>query len=118
MHPGIARRAAGQMPCQVASGVFANQYHGHNRCLAADGRSHAWESPTAPRRACRAGDIGGRVYQTFGNTLYAPNASFLRAGVCEDFAAWQGAGQDLGSEVLPLPSVAEVVAMAEAVLGL
>jgi hypothetical protein len=41
----------------------------------------------------------------------------MQAGDCKDFAAWQGAGQDLGSKVLPLPSVAEIIAMAKAILA-
>ena len=119
VHPGIAHRAAGQMPCQVASVVFANQYvyHDNNKCLTVDGRFYAWESPKGFWRDCSAGDINGKVYETFKNTLYVLKSSFLQARNCKDFAAWQGVGQDIGSTVLPLPSVAEIISMAKAILA-
>jgi hypothetical protein len=71
VHPGIAQWAAGQMPCQVASVVFANQYmyHDNNKCLTVDGRFYAWESPKGSWRDCSAGGIDGKVYETFKNTL-------------------------------------------------
>eukprot|EP01051_Picozoa_sp_SAG22_P023993 SAG22_NODE_6445_length_854_cov_1.621192_2_plen_151_part_01 len=71
VHPGNARRSAGEMPCQVASGVFANQYHDNNKCLTVDGRFYAWESPKEAWRDCNAGSINGKVYETFENTLFA-----------------------------------------------
>ena len=52
---------------------------------------------------CNESDIKSHVYETWGNTLYSPNASFTAPGPCASFSAWQAAGQDTGSKVMPMP---------------
>ena len=117
IHPGVDQRAAGSMPCQVASGVFENQYHDNNHCFTADGIFYADGS----MRGCTSGDISSHVYQTFNNKLYSggnvPDGNFTAPGPCTDFKSWQAAGQDTGSQTLPLPSAAGIVAIAKQVLG-
>lgn len=65
--------------------------------------------------------IDPHVYETWNNTLYSAGAVFAPPpgdnNSCATFAQWQAAGQDRGSKVLPLPSVAEIVALGKAVLG-
>eukprot|EP01043_Picozoa_sp_COSAG02_P028536 COSAG02_NODE_1733_length_11168_cov_29.568705_7_plen_192_part_00 len=118
IHPGIDQRAAGTMPCQVASGVFANQYHDNNHCFTSDGIFYS----DGNMRKCDYGDISGKVYQTFGNKLYSGgnvppgNFSTFNAPPCSDFSEWQAAGQDTGSQILPLPSAEEIVAIGKQVL--
>ena len=82
IHPGVDQRAAGSMPCQVASGVFENQYHDNNHCFTADGIFYADGS----MRGCTSGDISSHVYQTFNNKLYSggnvPGGNFTAPGPC------------------------------------
>ena len=68
-------------------------------------------------RTCDTGSIDPHVYQTFNNSLYAPNANFTAPGPCADFKAWQATGQDAGSKVLPAPSVEDMVAMGRNILA-
>ena len=106
------------MPCQVASGVFANQYHDNNHCFTSDGIFYS----NGNMRNCDSGDITGKVYETFGNKLYSggnvPPANFstYNAPPCDEFSEWQAAGQDRGSQILPLPSAEEIVAIGRRVL--
>ena len=46
-----------------------------------------------------------------------PGGNFTAPGPCTDFKSWQAAGQDTGSQTLPLPSAAGIVAIAKQVLG-
>ena len=112
IYPGFGRSHSTK-PCQTDdNSVFANQYHDNNQCITSDGNAYSmggWKQ-------CERNDIQQHVYQTFNNTLYAPKAEFTAPGPCADFAAWQAQGQDLHSQVLPLPSTEQVVAMSKAVL--
>jgi hypothetical protein len=116
IYPGIDQRAAGNMPCQVASGVFANQFHFDNHCFTTDGIFYN----DGVQRSCTKGDISSHVYQTYGNKLYSggncPGGNFTAPAPCSGFPAWQAAGQDTGSALLPLPSAEEIVKIAKSVL--
>jgi len=113
VYPGFGRSSSTK-PCQTDdNSVFANQYHDNNQCITINGNAYSmggWNQ-------CNSKTIDPHVYQTFNNTLFGPNANFTAPGPCPDFKAWQSTGQDSGSKVLPLPSVAEVVKMSNAVLG-
>mmetsp|Transcript_30133 Transcript_30133/g.90269 ORF Transcript_30133/g.90269 Transcript_30133/m.90269 type:complete len:980 (+) Transcript_30133:3-2942(+) len=112
IHPGIGSRSSGGRRCQTDDNkVFQNQYHDNNHCVTQDGQFYSMGIS-----ACSASAIDPHVYQTFNNTLYSTNATFAN-GPCSSFAAWQGAGQDRLSQVLPLPSTADMVAMGQAVLA-
>lgn len=112
------QRAAGTMPCQVASGTFGNSYHDNNHCFTSDGIFYS----DGKMRSCTKGGISGDVYQTFDNKLYSGgnvppgNFSAFNAAPCTDFSEWQAAGQDTGSQMLPLPSAEEIVAIGKQVL--
>ena len=72
-------------------------------------------------RSCDTDNISPHVYQTFGNKLYSggncPGGNFTAPGPCDDFAAWQAAGQDTDSELLALPHAEGIVAIAKQVLA-
>ena len=53
--------------------------------------------------------------ETWNNTLYSPSSLFSN-GPCKDFTSWQGAGQDRGSKVLPMPAIEDIVAMGKAIV--
>ena len=68
---------------------------------------------------CLARSLNNKTgFQSWNNTYYSPSANFVpgRAGVgdCQvrNFSAWQGFGQDRGSQVLDTPAADEIVAMA------
>eukprot|EP00038_Savillea_parva_P031470 m.86905 g.86905 ORF g.86905 m.86905 type:complete len:585 (-) comp9682_c0_seq2:137-1891(-) len=112
IHPGIASRATGSRRCQTDdNSVFQNQYHDNNHCVTVDGTFY-----TMNIKSCDAATIDPHVYQTFNNSLYSVGANFSN-GPCTSFSQWQGAGQDRGSQVLPEPSISDIVAMGHAVLG-
>jgi hypothetical protein len=64
---------------------------------------------------CTPANVTPHVFQTFNNTLYSAAANFSN-GPCASFAAWQAAGQDRSSRVLPMPTVGEIIAMGRALL--
>eukprot|EP00928_Gymnodinium_smaydae_P026730 TRINITY_DN20901_c0_g1_i1.p1 TRINITY_DN20901_c0_g1~~TRINITY_DN20901_c0_g1_i1.p1 ORF type:complete len:912 (+),score=66.56 TRINITY_DN20901_c0_g1_i1:74-2809(+) len=113
IYPGYGR-ASSHKPCQTDdNSVFANQYHHDNQCITIDGNAYSmggWDK-------CTSDSIDQHVYQTFNNTLFAPKGNFTAPGPCPDFKTWQATGQDAGSQVLPLPSISEVVEMSNAVLA-
>ena len=89
------------------------RFHDNNHCVTQDGQAYSMGG----FQHCTAGDVTPHVFQTFNNTFYSAGANFSN-GACASFAAWQAAGQDRGSRVLPMPTVAEIVAMGRAVLGM
>ena len=113
------QRAAGTMPCQVASGTFGNSYHDNNHCFTADGDFYSmggWKT-------CDSSSINSHVFQTWNNTLYSPGAKFgvqknPNPNPCTGFTQWQAQGQDTGSALKDLPDTAAIVAMGKAVLGM
>ena len=116
VYPGFGRSSSTK-PCQTDdNNVFANQYHNNNHCITIDGNFYSmggWSS-------CQAGGPHGideSVYETASNTLYGPQANFTAPGPCKDFQAWQAAGQDVGSKLMPLPTVDQVVTMGQNVLA-
>lgn len=112
VHPGIAERAAGGRRCQTDDNkVFQNQYHDSNQCVTQDGNFYSMGISK-----CDPADIDPHVFQTWNNTFYSPNATFSE-GPCGSLSAWQAAGQDRGSKVLPMPSIDTIVAMGKAVLA-
>ena len=112
VHPGISSRASGGRRCQTDDNkVFQNQYHDNNHCITQDGQFYSMNV-----NKCDEGSIDPHVYQTFNNTLYSSGSAFQN-GPCTTFAAWQAAGQDRGSQVLPLPSVEEIVQMGRGILA-
>jgi hypothetical protein len=93
------------------SQVFQNQYHDNNHCVTVDGQFYTMDITN-----CTAAAIDPHVYQTFNNTLYS-NGSAFSNGPCATLAQWQAAGQDRESQVLPLPSNLDIIAMGKSVLG-
>eukprot|EP00658_Telonema_sp_P-2_P062380 TRINITY_DN51040_c0_g1_i2.p1 TRINITY_DN51040_c0_g1~~TRINITY_DN51040_c0_g1_i2.p1 ORF type:complete len:398 (-),score=92.79 TRINITY_DN51040_c0_g1_i2:286-1479(-) len=113
LHPGIANRSAGGRRCQTDDNkVFQSQYHDNNHCVTADGVFYSMNID-----ACNASAIDPHVYQTFNNTLYAPNGMFTN-GPCQSFHDWQAAGQDRMSTLQPYPPVDQMIQMAKNVLGI
>ena len=113
VHPGIASRAAGGRRCQTDdNSVFQNQYHMDNHCVTQDGTFYSMGGFDT----CTRVNVTPHVFQTFNNTLYSETSNFSN-GPCASFAAWQAAGQDRESRVLPMPTIVDVVAMGRAVLG-
>jgi hypothetical protein len=109
VHPGIPGRSAGGRRCQTDDNkIFADQYHDGNHCFTNDGAFYSMNV-----QACTAAAIDPHVYQTWNNTLYS-NGSIFSNGPCKNFSAWQAAGQDKGSQVKPMPTVEEIVAMGKA----
>jgi hypothetical protein len=112
VHPGIPARATGGRRCQTDDNkVFQNQYHDNNHCITQDGVFYSMGI-----KECDAQSIDPHVFQTWNNTLYSPGANFSNSP-CDSLKQWQAAGQDRGSTVNPMPSVAEIVAMGKAVLS-
>jgi hypothetical protein len=111
VHPGIPGRSAGGRRCQTDDNkIFADQYHDGNRCFTQDGNFYSMRITS-----CTSSAIAPHVYETWNNTLYSPGSVFSN-GPCKTFAAWQGAGQDKGSQVMPMPGVPEIVAMGKAIV--
>ena len=113
LFPGINSRSSGGRRCQTDdNGQFANQYYFGNTCFEPDGNFYSFHS-------CDYEHLSDTVYQTWNNTFYSPNATFMiSCGKDLDFDSWQKLGQDQGSSVHDLPSPADIVAMGRKVLGL
>merc|ERR1712008_10983 len=113
IYPGINSRSTGGKRCQTDDNhVFANQYFHSNYCITEDGATYSFGG-------CARQTLDASVYQTWNNTFYTPNSSF--SGPCSGvsgFEDWLELGQDSGSVVRPLPSTAEILALAAAKLNL
>lgn len=120
VHPGIDPRATGDRRCQTDdSGEYSDSLFAGNTCFTADGDFYSWGN-------CDPANVSWHVYATANNTLYggadaSPTALFdvsCGSTTYPTLPAWQAAGQDAGSTLAPMASVAEIVAMGARVLGL
>lgn len=124
LYPGIVQRAAGQgrhgaRHCvSDDSPVFANQYFFGNDCVTENGNVYSFDVDGV--FTCHPDRLNETVYQTSGNTFYAPGKAFVETCGAASFyfAGWQAAGQDVGSSVEEAPGLAGIVAMARAKLAL
>jgi len=122
VHPGLSSRSAGGRKCQTDDNKeFSKQYHDNNHCFTPDGnfysyvRGHGVLGAAGPN-SCDSKDISPHFYQTWNNTFYSPGATWATAP-CASLAAWQAAGQDAGSRILPIPDADTIVAMGKAALA-
>ena len=112
LYPGIdSRSSAGwNRQCQTDdNGVFANQYHHHNYCVTSTNALYSFSN-------CNSGNVNTTAYHTYGNKLFTPDGSFNVCGV-NSWSRWQTLGQDAGSSIGTTPSIAEMIAAAQAVLS-
>ena len=107
LFPGIGSRSSGSHACQTndSLGNKNNSYIG-NKCVTQDGVFYSFNSDSLDP---------AQIPTTRNNRFYSPGAKFEYHG--KGLAELQALGIDSGSSVAEMPSIQEMMAMAQAALG-
>ena len=108
LYPGCSSRSSGDYLCQTDdSQDYANSHFAGNQCVVNEGTTYNAHVCNKP--------FNGTYYHTANNQFFTTNGDW-QWPTCNmtTLAAWQAAGEDIGSTVNTVPGVDDLLKMANA----